>query len=385
LRALFALACVETLVGIALTHATQGWLVVLSGAAIVLFGQVRKLRKGFQAIYLVVAITGLFSVTLGILKIGPLSKYLYKASVAYRGDYWRAAWRMAWSHPVVGVGLDRYGENFRIYRDAAQVARRGQGIASNVAHNVALQLAATGGFLLFLTYLALIIIVTISGFQTLIRQGRNTNAVQTLLFAAWIGYLAQSTISIDQIGLATWGWMLAGMVLNLSFGKRETISTKRPKRQKNTIEFSSIAVKGICIGALVGLGWISYQFNVVETEVHKIFNTPPPAKQSDSTTRAAYCSFAETPLHSPLIDQNYVNNIAAICSNFGYVKEARAMLLHYSTRDPMNYDYFNNLAVIDEHEGQAKTAIEFRKRIKILDPLNALNLQLLNTDLKSVG
>jgi O-antigen ligase len=88
-------------------------------------------------------IGGLMSV-IGILQMGPFS-FLFKESVTYRGDYWRAGIRMFKDNFWFGVGLDRYGAYFREYRDAAQVLRRGPNIGSNAAHNVFIQLGATGG------------------------------------------------------------------------------------------------------------------------------------------------------------------------------------------------------------------------------------------------
>jgi hypothetical protein len=37
------------------------------------------------------------------------------------------------------------------------------------------------------------------------------------IFVGWIGYQAQSFISINQVGLAVWGWLFGGLVLGYSF------------------------------------------------------------------------------------------------------------------------------------------------------------------------
>jgi O-antigen ligase len=86
---------------------------------------------------------GLMSI-FGILQMGPFS-FLFKESITYRGDYWRAGLRMFQDHIWFGVGLDRFGAYFREYRDVAQVLRRGPNVGTNAAHNVFIQLGATAG------------------------------------------------------------------------------------------------------------------------------------------------------------------------------------------------------------------------------------------------
>jgi hypothetical protein len=142
---------------------------------------------------------------MGMLNIGPLGKYLFKASVTYRGDYWRAGINMFKHHWLFGVGLDRYGENFRIYRDAAQANRRGPDVISNAAHNVIIQLAATGGIFLLLTYLALLIFIGWRGVIALRTTSGANQIVVATVFGAWLAYQSQSFISIDNVGIAIWG------------------------------------------------------------------------------------------------------------------------------------------------------------------------------------
>ena len=96
----------------------------------------------------------IFSI-LGMLQIGPLERYLYKPSVSVRGYYWRAGIEMLNHHPLFGVGLDRYGAFFKQYREVEYPLRYGFDLTSTNAHNTFIQLFATGGIFLGLTYLLL--------------------------------------------------------------------------------------------------------------------------------------------------------------------------------------------------------------------------------------
>ena len=153
---------------------------------------------------------------IGMLNQGPLKGFFYKASVTYRGDYWRAGVRMFKDHPWFGVGLDRYGAYFRQYRDAAQALRRGPDIVSNAAHDVPIQLAATGGIFVLIAFLAITGFIAWRGVVALRNTAGVTQIVVATFFGAWVTYEAQSLISIDNVGIAIWGWLLGGIVVALS-------------------------------------------------------------------------------------------------------------------------------------------------------------------------
>ena len=161
---------------------------------------------------------------LGTLQIGPLSKLVFKESITYRGDYWRAAWRMFTDNPVYGVGLGNYGDYFNRYRDATQVARRGPAVGSDVAHSLPLDFLAMGGITLGFAYLVLVV-YSVFLVISKIRSLDGINKQQGYIVLSLLGaYLLQSLISIDQIGLAVWGWIFIGVAL--SFARERKFITR---------------------------------------------------------------------------------------------------------------------------------------------------------------
>jgi hypothetical protein len=54
----------------------------------------------------------------------------------------------------------------------------------------------------------------------IIRRESIFNAGFAGLFGAWVAYLAQSIISINQIGLAIWGWLLSGLIIGYEINTR---------------------------------------------------------------------------------------------------------------------------------------------------------------------
>ena len=202
------------------SDSSQGLLVFALGATVVLYFKFVDGLKISLIKYLywgVVSGVGVVGV-LGILNKGPLASYLYQDSVTYRGDYWRAGWKMTLDNPLFGVGLDSYGDWYRFSRTEAAALRRGPDVTSNSAHNVFLDISSNGGFFLLIAYLLIIGLVIKSAVRVLRKSG-GFDAVGVGLVSAWLAYLVQSIISINQLGLAIWGWVLGGAIIGYDLYK----------------------------------------------------------------------------------------------------------------------------------------------------------------------
>jgi hypothetical protein len=247
------------------SNAIQGRVVVAAGLGIVGFYLVRsKFSSAIaQIAYLGLAgVAGTFAL-LGALQIGPLTQYIYKTSVSLRGQYWLAGWNMGSDHPLTGVGFDSYGDWFRRARDDQALILPGPNTVTNAAHNVPFDVFAFGGWPLFIPYLFILLLTIIAIVKVTLRT-RAYDGVFVTLTTAWVCYQLQSIISINQIGLAIWGWLFGGALIAYeiairpkSGGDSEKVQPDKgqkarvaPKKQSETI-FSSTLVAGV--GAVVGL------------------------------------------------------------------------------------------------------------------------------------
>ena len=228
-----------------LTNARQGLLSVSAGIFIYAVIRVYKLNKIIGITGIVTFLLGTGFVVAGILQSGPLEKFLYKPSVTLRGYYWNAGIEMFKGNVLTGVGIDRYGANFKKYIDPNFPLNYGYALMSNNAHNVPIQFFATGGLLLGTCYLLIILSIlyyAVIGFRKL--NGAQFNLLAGI-FAAWVSFQLQSFVSIDNIGLTIWGWILGGAIValakphvyqnasvsigkNLQHVQKKTISTLRP-------------------------------------------------------------------------------------------------------------------------------------------------------------
>ena len=243
------------------SSAIQGRVVAAGGLAIIGFYFIRSRFQSFliPALYSIgVALAGVVAL-LGALQIGPLTKYIYKTSVSLRGEYWQAGWNMALEKPITGVGFDTYGDWYRKVRDTQALILPGPKVTTNAAHNVPFDVLAFGGWPLFLLYLGFIALVLIAIAKHTIKI-REYDPIFVSLVVGWVCYQAQSVISINQIGLAIWGWLFGGALIayvkaNLAKASDQIVSksetTKRKVVKKAESVFSAQLLASI--GAVIGL------------------------------------------------------------------------------------------------------------------------------------
>jgi O-antigen ligase len=188
----------------------------------------------------------------GILDKGPFS-FLYKESIRQRGYYWDAAVEMMKSRPLSGVGLDSFGDWYYQVR-SLDSAIQSPLISSSAAHNVFLDMGSNGGFPLFIIYSGLIIYTFIAGVKFL-KNSTSINYAFTSIFTLWICYQAQSLISINQIGVAIWGWATTGLVIGFVKTKanNKTFSPQLKTKIKERNSRKLAALCGLIAGLLIGL------------------------------------------------------------------------------------------------------------------------------------
>ena len=241
-----------------ISKAIQGRVVGAAGIAIIIFFYI---RARFKPIYLlaysgVSAIAGTLAL-LGTFQIGPLTDFVYKGSVSLRGQYWLAAWNTGEANPLNGVGMDAFGNWYRRSRDAHALEVPGVDTVVDAAHNVPLDMFAFGGWPLFLTYLVLMGIGAWALFRSALRN-KAFDPILAVLSATWFGYQIQSIISINQIGLAIWGWVLTGAAISYERITRSTenndvLNDKKIKSAKNSSTEQARATIFASAFGLIGL------------------------------------------------------------------------------------------------------------------------------------
>lgn len=242
------------------TYSIQGVVVTGIGLAYNGFLFVRSNFKSsiwLTSYSILVVISGITAIA-GMLQKGPLTSYLYKTSVSLRGEYWQAGINMGLSNPLTGIGMDGYGNFYRQERDAGAIILPGASVVTNAAHNVIADFFAYGGYPLLIAYL-IFLGLGLRAIFLVIRRQRNFDSVFAAISVSWVCYQSQSIISINQIGLAIWGWVLTGALVGYEISSRlpedaseiDPKSNRRAKGKTKESVVSSSLVAGI--GMIVGL------------------------------------------------------------------------------------------------------------------------------------
>ena len=247
------------------TESLQGLVVCALGATIVVFFWIRDRSKNsfYPLGYLVIGMAAAVTSIAGALGSGPFKAALSQPTIALREQYWLAAVNMAKSHPVFGVGMDAYGDWYRRARDSKALILPGAETVTNAAHNVFLDVLAYGGVPLLVVYLG----ITGLGFLAIIRTAKRNKEYDHVfvgLTVLWLGYQVQSLISINQIGLAVWGWILNGSVIAYEMNSRNAPAKVLESKRVAKVEIftpRSFSLLGALISLLISAPPIASDLN----------------------------------------------------------------------------------------------------------------------------
>jgi O-antigen ligase len=368
----FAIINVVTLFSaVCFSQARQGLLVSVLGISFIILTLVYQKSKINFLILFVFSFCLVIPVFFGILGKGPLSKYFYKNSISLRGDYWRAGLNMFLKSPTFGVGLDRYGANFRTFRDIKQYQRGGATLAANAAHSVPIQLIATGGILVFLAYVSLTSFIAWRALVALKKSKGTFQITTATVVGAWIAYELQSLISIDNIGIAIWGYLLGGTVVGISIIPVAT-KAKLNNHSNLQVSISSLLSTSLLI--------VSALFMQSESAMHKLDGLKKPTNQPDVKN---YVDFSKTPITGVFKEPYLSLVVAEYLAGIGELDRSIELLKNLTRNDSKFYEAHLLLAQIYEYKKDWINAVASRKIISKIDPLNSINSKYLVSDMAS--
>lgn len=360
----------------------QGTLAFAAGFAVLLGGWMTMAERSDSIRGLVIPYFGVggFASVLGVLGLtgqGPLSSVLFSQNLVNRTYYWRAGWKMFLENPLFGIGLDSYGDWYRILRLPEQVAATGAATSSNAAHSLIFQMLGTGGLSFFGTYFVLQVLVVwrlIAAF----RSGENRLLVSAVA-GAWLAFLLQSLFSIDQLGLTVWGWVIGGLAIGISYAPIVAAAKKKANRRVIQTQQASGTAVAVTAAALLGMGAVllvatplSYDSRIRTAVSYSVDNTQ--AAQVTATTAAVLA--AADGANDPYFQAQAISKLYQISAVDAGIKLAEASVKMF----PNDVILWNLVALAYEQTGRAKLAVPSRERTVELDPLNTEYQTLLAQD-----
>ena len=321
------------------------------------------------------SLIGAYLAIIGMLQKGPLAPLLYKDSISVRGYYWRAGVEMFKDSPLTGIGVDRYGAYFKQFREVGYPLKYGFEITSSNAHNTFIQFFATAGIFVGVIYLIMLFYILFTGLKLIKKSTLEDQKVVLGLISAWLGFQAQSLISIDNIGIAVWGWLLSGSILGLG-RKRESSSTEnfttqRFQKRKNPARFN-VFQPTVSIIAVIPVLIFSTLFYKSETDLNfmKSFSVPE--------NKQIILEHANSITKNPVSDPFYKYIAAFYLDSIGEKEEAYKINKVLYGSDTQNPEYLKGMAYFELNRNDIPGVISLREQIVKIDPWNAENyLQLL--------
>jgi O-antigen ligase len=352
------------------SDARQGLLSLILGIGIILLVRIYSYNKKLGHIATALSSLIFVSALLGMLQIGPLSTLLYKGSVSVRGFYWRAGIEMLKSNPLFGVGIDRYGAYFKEYREVQYPLNYGFNITSTNAHNVPIQLFATAGIFVGTLYLIIQLFILLISLKTIKKLSGNDQLIYTTLFAAWMAFQAQSIVSIDNIGISIWGWVIGGIIVGLGLkngSSSENVSHKLKRVSNQSINLVKPLISSIATLLVLLMVVPLYRSESNMFQARTRFN--PSAPENAGPLR----EYALKTINTPLVEPFYKLTSATYLVASGFNDEGIKILLDLERQDPRNLDLLTTLAEFNEQMNKLKEAESYRIKISKLDPWNASN------------
>jgi O-antigen ligase len=264
IRATAAAVTLEALLVSVISHSIQGPIAGVPGLAVVVGTAALVRSRADVSRRVVAAVVAAAIVLVVVVSFGPLRAEISEG-LGERKYFWGAAVELTKDHPVLGTGMDTFGQNWFATRSPKHFQQFGDELAE-APHSVPLGMFSNGGLLLGLTYLGVLATTA----YALVVAFRRSTGEQWLLIAAiagaWVAYQLQAAVSMDLPGQALLHWFLIGATLVLVRSpSRQVPLPGRPvsvigkgRHQRRIIPPATLAALGVAaVAALVGVIWVA--------------------------------------------------------------------------------------------------------------------------------
>ena len=365
--------CISALIAIIISGSRQGLLVIFF--SLIFYLSIYGFLKNKKIGIFTSSICGIFGVLtiLGMLQIGPLTSIVYKESISVRGYYWRAGIEMFKDSPLFGIGVDKYASFFKEFNEASYSIRYGNEISSSNAHNTFIQIFATAGIFVGILYLILIVYIFFTAVDLLKKSNPSNQKIILGVLSAWVGFQAQSLISIDNIGISVWGWLLGGSILGLKFDSEKNLQQgeigQRGLRESGEVKINVLQPIISTIVLVPTLIFVTL-FYRLESNLFTLKGISDPAFPQN---KPAVLQYVNKVLSNPVTHPFYKYRCAYFLFDMDYRDQAYEIILKAHQNEPRNPVYLTGLAVIEESRENQAGAIYAREQMSISDPWNTNN------------
>lgn len=347
----------------------QGLVAFALGATFLLIVWLWQMKKKIGIAACIVSALGLIPIVLGLLNKGPAARFVYRGSFHSRVDYWHAALNMFQAHPWFGVGLERFGQNYGQYAPQIQVV---QGQGTDNAHNVFLQLLATGGLLVILPYLFLISVIFISAVLAA-RDAVGKERIDTVaILSMWLSLLFISAISIDNLGVSVWFWILSGALYGIS--RRRPVERSASKNKVRKVSGKKTSGDSNYLAPIVALLVSIVVLIVMVPAWRSSAMLLQLQRQGIGETQAMAATRIDSVANIQSSNIQVKAQLADIALRAGVMDEGHKLIAAINRQDPRSIDGNYLGANAYEASRNYKVALTYRLRLLQLDPWSTRNM-----------
>lgn len=346
------------------TQSIQGPLLILVFTTLAIYFWIKANHKVKTIALLALSAVGGALFMAGIFNSGPLKEFLYSTSVIARSKYWEAAWNMFKAKPLFGVGVDSYGQNYRLYRSDSAASTLTIDVTTNNAHNSLLHLLATLG--IFGAGLIIIILLTTLFISVRTIISPKLHILSRIYASLFSGMFLMSLFSIDNLAVAMWLWIFLGCALGLTtfsgcFDAKKVVSKNK---------FSSVEIRNRIspIAAILSISifTLSWAYAFPDRKLVEILQTPVYAADQASIMfrKDRILELSSSPLFQ---DQHAIISMQAL-NEIGIAEDAIDLGFKSLSKNPESFALMNYLAFLLEQNRRYPEAIKVREQQLVMDP-----------------
>jgi hypothetical protein len=376
LRIYFKISMFTSLLAMILAGVYQGPLSLLIAGSIVLFAFVNlsNLQRNLKSISITFFLAATASLILGILKIGPLGSVFSKYSfeLRFRG-YWPTAAEIGFSNPIFGVGQEQFVNYFPRTFDPGYRLKFGEVVTDN-AHNHFFHFFAEGGLTVLLPYLIFLGLTSVFTFRLCARTKGDERFLALAALGVWFAFIGQAMVSVDNLGLSIWAWILAGLIAGFTFElnslTKEIDSIQKKNVRTDKVKQKEIRTRRPKIAIFASLFTLTF-FTQLALLDNKIWMLESVGKQGSTliVTEADLETLVSRTRYWPL-DPTLLSRSSSLLLTFGRTEQGFSLLNRAIILNPDSPSVLNLRAVATESILNRNLAATMRARELEMDPWN---------------
>ena len=326
------------------TASIQGILMIVIGSIFLLFMRLRFQRFRILSRLTLIAtlLFGLFLFT-SFLGKGPLGGTLSQSTLKLRLYFWEAAFKMGLEKPFTGFGVDSFGEWYRTYRSQSAIDEFGAGIFTDSAHSTYFDVLSGSGLVAFILLIALNGYIFIKVIKYVLTSAIISQEI-CFLIAAWMAFLAQSTISVNSLAISAFGFSIGGILLS------ETAPPKQLNYHAKVRGNKLILLSGVILGLAA-----SFPSFLSDANFRKVISQNDGQKMIDFSQKWPVNDFQ-------------ILVLAKLFYSSGYQEFGQKLTYEALAINPRNVNAW--LALIEDSELKKSDKILAISKLRAIDPKN---------------